>query len=293
MVYPKLSIITPNYNNDIYLEDTIKSVLNQNYPNLEYIIIDGGSTDNSCQIIKKYENRLAYWVSEKDDGIYNAIQKGFEKSTGEIMGWINSDDLYHPHSLFLLAEMFNTFPNVRWLSGTATTFDNKGRTIIAQPARVFSKYDFYNRDFGWIQQESTFWRRSLWDEAGSAINTDLKYAGDFDLWLRFFRVDKLYTTSVLIGGFRWWSRNQLSINNKRNYLEEVESVYRKLDLTDEESTILKKYKKFQFLIGILQKFKIFRTDWVIARFKNRYFEKVEKIVYCPDQYCFEIRRHKF
>ena len=92
--YPKISIVTPNYNGVKYLEQTIVSVLNQNYPNLEYIIIDGGSTDGSVEIIKKYESKLSYWVSEPDMGLYHAIQKGFEKSTGEIMAWINSDDMY-------------------------------------------------------------------------------------------------------------------------------------------------------------------------------------------------------
>ncbi len=93
--YPKISIVTPSYNQGQYLEQTILSVIGQNYPNLEYIIIDGGSTDNSIEIIKKYERYLAYWVSEKDKGHYHAVQKGFDKSTGEIMSWLNSDDILH------------------------------------------------------------------------------------------------------------------------------------------------------------------------------------------------------
>ena len=129
MNYPKISIVTPNYNMGAYLEETIKSVISQNYPNLEYFIIDGGSNDNSLEIIKKYERHLTYWISEKDNGMYHAIQKGFEKSTGEIMAWLNSDDMYHSNSLFIVAEIFDSFPQVEWLLGASTTFDEKGRTV--------------------------------------------------------------------------------------------------------------------------------------------------------------------
>ena len=91
---PKISIVTPSFNQAQFIEETILSVLNQNYPNLEYIIIDGGSTDGSVDIIKKYADKIAYWVSEKDSGMYDAINKGFGKSTGEILAWINSDDIF-------------------------------------------------------------------------------------------------------------------------------------------------------------------------------------------------------
>jgi glycosyltransferase involved in cell wall biosynthesis len=99
--YPRISIVTPSFNDVEYLEQTILSIINQGYPNLEYVIIDGGSTDGSVDIIKKYADHLAYWVSEKDQGMYHAIQKGFQKTTGEIMGWINSD-LYSPSARYSL-----------------------------------------------------------------------------------------------------------------------------------------------------------------------------------------------
>src|SRR5580658_2018681 len=106
MALKKISIITPSYNQGQFLEETMLSVFNQGYPNLEYIVIDGGSTDNSVEIIKKYENRLTYWESQKDRGQTHAINKGFEKSTGEIIAWLNSDDVYCENALFIIADFF-------------------------------------------------------------------------------------------------------------------------------------------------------------------------------------------
>ena|ERR1035437_1146809 len=176
LTHPKISIVTPNFNGAKYLEETILSVFEQNYPNLEYIIIDGGSTDGSLEIIKKYDKKLLLWLSEPDNGMYHAIQKGFDRSTGEIMAWINSDDKYHPGSLSIVSEIFEKYPEVNWLTGSITHFDVYGRTIrVFQPQR-WSKYDYYTGNYGWIQQESTFWRRGLWEKSGGKLNLDVKYA---------------------------------------------------------------------------------------------------------------------
>ncbi|WP_163400281.1 glycosyltransferase family 2 protein [Flavobacterium fluviatile] len=217
---PKISIVTPNFNGGEYFEETIKSVLSQNYPNLEYIIIDGGSTDNSVDIIKKYENQLTYWVSEPDKGLYEAIQKGFDKSTGEIMAWINSDDVYHPKAFFTVAEIFS-LDGVKWLQGVPSTLDEMGRTIGVSKVKKWSKYNYYTGNFHWIQQESVFWKRSLWEISGGKLETEMKYASDLELWLRFFRFEKLYVTNALLAGFRIRSKNQLSLDYKGAYHKEA------------------------------------------------------------------------
>jgi glycosyltransferase involved in cell wall biosynthesis len=218
---PKISIVTVSYNQAAYLETTIKSVLNQNYPNLEYIIIDGGSTDGSVEIIKKYEKHLAYWISEKDNGMYDGLNKGFAKATGDIMAWINSDDIYHASCFSIVSEIFSTFPEVNWLLGVTTRWDEHGRASNLHCSNPWSKYKFYNKDFKWIQQESTFWRRSLWQKAGNSLNPSLQFAGDFDLWLRFFRTERLYITDGLLGGFRARQSQQKSKDNMADYLSEV------------------------------------------------------------------------
>ncbi|MBD2753315.1 glycosyltransferase family 2 protein [Spirosoma validum] len=207
----KISIVTPNYNLGNFIERTILSVLNQSYSNFEYIIIDGGSTDQSIDIIKKYSDKLHYWVSEKDNGMYDAIQKGFERSTGDIMMWINSDDLLHPGAFENIVEVFTSFPEVEWITGLNTAFDEKDRVTGACEARKISNYNILSKDYKWIQQETTVWKRSLWEKSGSYINNKAKLAGDLELWLRFSMKAKLYPCNLLIGGFRQRSSNQLTL----------------------------------------------------------------------------------
>lgn len=151
--YPKISIVTPVFNQVMYLEETILSILNQNYPNLEYIIIDGGSTDGTVDIIKKYEQRLAYWVSEPDRGMYDAIQKGFDKSTGEIMGWLNADDLLYPRSLFAVALTFLQHPEANWITSHHTMIDEKGTVIYNGPSIPYCKLHFYLPSKPWHNYE--------------------------------------------------------------------------------------------------------------------------------------------
>ena len=271
MVFPKISIVTPCFNSATFLEETILSVLHQNYPNLEYIIIDGGSTDGSVDIIKKYKSKLSYWISEKDNGMYHAIQKGFEKSTGEIMAWINSDDMYHKNAFLIVAEIFSKFNHINWLCGASTLWDEYGRCFNVKLSRRFNRYDFLCGDYQWLQQESCFWRRVLWEKAGSNINSNLKLAGDFELWLRFFRYDKLYVIDSLIGGFRVRSSNQLSLEGQPKYLQEVKQVLNNEPKNKDDRKKLKKYAVFLFIIDILKMLKIFNTEVISKRYKNILF----------------------
>lgn len=247
MKTPKISIITPNFNGGKYLEKTIESVLSQNYPNLEYIIIDGGSSDNSVEIIKKYQSKLAFWVSEPDNGLYHAIQKGFDKSTGEIMAWINSDDMYHKGSFSIVSEIFTNFKQVKWLMGKPSAYDEKGRTILVHDLKRWSKFNYYTGDYEWIQQESVFWKRSLWESVNCKLNTKLNFAADFELWMRFFRHEKMYVVEALLGGFRLRSKNQISLDYLKDYIDEVESVIKneKNTLTDKELNVVHKVLKFK------------------------------------------------
>ena len=251
MEYPKISIITPSYNQAEYLETTIQSVLSQNYPNLEYIIMDGGSTDGSVDIIKKYAGKLKYWVSEKDGGIYYALQKGFEISTGEIMGWINSDDILYNKALFTIAEVFEIDKNIEWITGVPTSIDENNRIVELINLRKWSRFNFFQKDCGTIQQESTYWRRSLWEKAGNYIDTQYKYASDLALWSRFFSHASLFSVKVPLGGFRLRPGKQLSSVFKNEYERETEQILNAQVINEGDKKILKKikfYNKNQLLL---------------------------------------------
>jgi len=199
---PTISVITPSLNQGGFLAATLDSVLSQAYPALEYVVVDGGSTDGSVDTIQRYQDKLAYWVSEPDCGHAHALNKGFARTSGEVMCWINSSDLYYPWTFTTVAEIFSQFPQVEWITGVGTQFDVAGRPKVVGTASGMNIYDVLAGDYRWIQQESVFWRRGLWERAGARLDDNLRCAADFELWLRFFRLAPLYSVGTLLGGFR-------------------------------------------------------------------------------------------
>ncbi len=196
-------MVTPVLNCAKYIEQTIRSVTSQGYPNLEYVIVDGGSTDGTVEIIRKYESHLAWWVSERDGGMYDALNKGFAQSSGEIMGWISGTDQLHVGSLLGVASVFRTFPEVEWITGRPTLFDEQGMTTVVGRLQRWSRIRFLAGANQSIQQESTFWRRRLWEKVGGYVDASRRMASDFELWVRFFRHARIYSINALIGGWRW------------------------------------------------------------------------------------------
>ncbi len=183
--WPKLSIITPSYNQSQYLEETIRSVLFQGYPNLEYIIIDGGSTDGSVEIIKKYEPWLAYWISEPDQGQSNAINKGFQRSTGTIFAWINSDDVYKPGTFFKVAEVFQKHPDSTVFFGDCDVIDEYSRIVTTIRGNQFDPKELLlvtNKHHN-ITQPSSFFSSSAVRQVGG-LNESLHMIMDIDIYLR-------------------------------------------------------------------------------------------------------------
>lgn len=233
--FPKISIVTPSFNQGKYLEDTILSIISQNYPNLEYIIIDGGSTDNSVEVIKKYEHYLKYWVSKPDNGQYHAINKGFSIASGEILAWLNSDDKYTPWTFQIIAEVFSTFSEIQWSTALYPLIWNEhGHAVGCSFIEGYSRHGFLKGENlpgngwhakGWIQQESTFFRKSLWDLSGGAIDTTYRLAGDFELWARFYQYSELYGIGTPIAGFRMHG-DQKTAKFLADYIKEAKCILR-------------------------------------------------------------------
>jgi len=188
---PRISIITPSYNQGHFIEETIQSVLQQNYPDLEYIIVDGGSTDNTVEIINQYKSQIAYWISEKDNGQTHAINKGLAVATGEIIAYINSDDYYLPGTFFKVAEAFQNSPEIDLLHGRCRYVNEAGEKIGEQFGNIQSFEEIIDLWGVWWQkrqfvQPEVFWSRRITDGIGT-FNEALHYVMDYDYWCRILR----------------------------------------------------------------------------------------------------------
>jgi glycosyltransferase involved in cell wall biosynthesis len=181
--WPKISIVTPSYNQSEYIEQTIRSVLLQRYPNLEYIIIDGGSTDNSLEIIRRYEKWLAHWVSERDRGQSHAINKGFAEATGEVYNWLNSDDYLLRNALADVAQAYHGAPDVGAWCGACTQVDKKGKALGTRWPDDLDADSIAQWLGNHFSQSACFFSAEAWRRCGP-LQEDLCFAMDLDLWLK-------------------------------------------------------------------------------------------------------------
>jgi len=225
----KISIVTASYNAGNFIRSTLQSVLSQGYPDLEYIVIDGASTDGTCEIIESFSDRLKVYISEPDKGQYHAIQKGLELSTGDIMGWINADDVYMPWTFSVVAEIFEKYPQVQWITGLPGFLNEKGQYVCiyanaAAYPRHFIKNGWYRDHLaGYLQQESMFWRRSLWEKT-SGLDLSLDLAADFKLWTEFAQHAELVQVTAPLAAFRKRPGKQKSSIDSADYQNEVARV---------------------------------------------------------------------
>jgi glycosyltransferase involved in cell wall biosynthesis len=222
--FPLVSIITPSYNQAAFLEETIDSVLSQDYPRLEYIIVDGGSTDQSSEIIRRHSDRLAWWVSERDQGQTDAINKGFARASGGILAWLNSDDTYLPHAISEAVETLSAHPKAGMVYGDANLIDENGQVIGKFPAHQ-TDYDRLRRGYVHIPQQSAFFRADLWQQVGP-LDPSFYFAMDYDLWVRLARLAPLHYQPRTWANFRLHSSGKSVVSDDRCWPEMLRVHYR-------------------------------------------------------------------
>mgnify|MGYP001086066400 CR=1 FL=1 len=226
---PRITIITPSYNQGEFIGQTIESVLGQGYPDLEYIVMDGGSTDDTVDILKRYDGRL-HWVSERDRGQSHAINKGLRMATGEIVAFLNSDDLYEPGALMKVGSFFASHPDAGWLTGKCRTVDQNGKEI-RRGATLYKNLWLRLRSYrvltvmNYISQPATFWRQQVVDTVGQ-FDEQWQYAMDYDYSLRVGRRFRLWVLDEYLACFRVHSTSKAGASANAQFDVDLEIAKR-------------------------------------------------------------------
>lgn len=224
---PKISVVVPSYNQGPYIEQTLRSVLDQGYPNLELIVIDGGSSDNSLDVIRRYAAHIAYWVSEPDGGQTQGLIKGFQRSTGDIQCWLNADDLHEPHTLREVAQFFSAHPEARFVYGNWTWIDRNGNALYYRREMGFNRW-LWLYAYNYIPQPAAFWRRDLYEEVGG-LDPHYSLTMDADLFARFMRVSHPRHLDRPLARFRRYPEQRNQAHRTNSDREQYDILCRELN----------------------------------------------------------------
>jgi len=273
---PRITVVTPSYNQGQFLEETILSVINQDYPNLEYFIIDGGSTDNSLEIIKKYEDKIDWWVSELDKGQSDAINKGFKRATGELLAWVNSDDVLFPGCLYEVAEVYIKNKKPDLIHANCVYIDEHSKII--KLIRVPRQTRFFMFRGVWsAPAPAVFFKGSLLRKVGY-LNTRYHFSMDLDIWIRMMKAGgKVCYIPRYLGAFRWYPNSKSSVLikskiHKYDINPEVEKI-----LTDNLYRITKNRRQMWLFIWKLYRlinFNYLFSFYETTKFKGKHWKEV-------------------
>jgi glycosyltransferase involved in cell wall biosynthesis len=262
---PKITIITPSFNQGQFIEQTIRSVLLQNYPNLEYIIIDGGSTDNTLEIIKKYSDFITYWVSEKDNGQSDAINKGLKYATGDVFNWLNSDDYYLPNTLLTVGQFFHKNPKINVLCGhEKVLLPDDSLTSTTNPPTTVKGTLEETIAIANICQPPTFFRLSAFKQLGE-LSDKLHFCMDADLWLRYlclFGLENVEKTATIFNVFRVHTEAKSSSKKHIYYADRFNLLMNLINNSALSAQFPKRFLKDNpiFTIYFSKKYPLSKTD---------------------------------
>jgi glycosyltransferase involved in cell wall biosynthesis len=219
-----VSIVTPSYNQARYIEATIRSVLSQDYAHIEYLIVDGGSTDGTVDVIKRYENRLAAWVSEKDQGQTDAINRGFARARGDVLAWINSDDTYEPGAVAAVVKYLQQHPHVGMVYGDCNYIDEADH-VIGKFNAAQTNYLWLRQGYTHIPQQTMFFRAKLWQQIGP-LDPSFYFAMDYDLWTRIAARAEIKYLPRTWANFRIHTSGKTVLADERCWPEMIRVHYR-------------------------------------------------------------------
>ncbi|MBE8232296.1 MAG: glycosyltransferase [Endozoicomonadaceae bacterium] len=279
--WPRISIVTPSYNQGCFIEETIRSVLLQNYPNLEYIIIDGASTDETVDIIKKYESWLTYWISEQDSGQSEAINKGLKKAAGEIVGWLNSDDFYVKNGLQILVNASEFSQGIIAWAGICEQIDKNGKSLSQKKPKINNELSLAFGDWdssAYIPQPACLFRHDAFNKV-NGIKEYLNFAMDVDLWLQLSKIGRFQQINQIIAVVRIYPEAK---SCRLDPLELLEIIF--INLQENNAAIARKripafVRRYMLYVMTQKEFVLITCTWLYRKlikspalyFTNKFF----------------------
>ena len=264
MDYPKITIVTPSYNQGVFIEKTILSVISQGYPHLEYLVCDGGSTDETVEILRKYDWQITWWCSEKDKGQTDAINKGMRRATGDIVGWLNSDDVMLPGTLWTVARFYQQHPDTDFANGYTIEIDQDGK-IINFMHMVMSQF-FFKRGSYNISQLGMFWRREIFDKIGY-LDESFHACMDVEWLIRVYEAGlRVRRINKNLGAIRIYEETKTAQHGdiwKRD-AEEIRRKYNGLYCRNRESWYYKLFQLYKLVDGCF-----FRNRWMKMKYLGK------------------------
>jgi glycosyltransferase involved in cell wall biosynthesis len=201
-IAPRITIVTPALSADEHLESTLRSVVYQDYPNLEFIVVEDGANNDRRRILTKYQSHFCRQSCAPGTELCAALNMAFANASGEILGWLEPGDMLHVNALHVIGGVFAALPDVEWITGRPFNFSPSGMPTGIKHLERWSRIRFLAGSNKYIHRETTYWRRNLWERAGGVLATDCGQAGEFELFVRFFRYTRLYSVEALLGGYR-------------------------------------------------------------------------------------------